>query len=109
MTTSKVNPDEPRKPTTLFEYFRVDPRGAASFPEWINDRIWELLQRPAIMQTGHFGVWTGRAFDNVFGCIETAVAFVPRTDANVRVVLIDGTIIKEWLPETKDSANVEKT
>ena len=35
MTTSKLNLDEPSKPTTLFEHFRADPLGCTSFAEYV--------------------------------------------------------------------------
>lgn len=113
MTTSKINPDEPRKLTTLFEHFRADPQGAASYPEWISDRVWELLQRPAkwdcVDATNGGGVsFDGTAHGLLWDAIR-AVNAPKRTGLLNRVSFLDGTIIKEWLPETKESANVAET
>jgi hypothetical protein len=104
-----------RKPTTLHEHFRTDPRGADSFGKWIEDRIWELLQRTARMDfvDGEGQPW--RAFVSTVVAnrkafeLATSGLIQRRGSLKLRIVLLDGTIIKEWLPETKDSATVEKT
>jgi hypothetical protein len=99
-----------RKPTTLHEHFRADPRGADSFGNWIEDRIWELLQRPCELESNVVGRWIVVGYNK-----STARALVELAKSHneflgsLRVVLLDGTIVKEWLPETKDSANVAET
>jgi hypothetical protein len=109
--TTLAAPGYVRPPTTLFERFRADPRGAESFPEWLNDRVWELLQRAAkwdCLDTENGG---GVSFDgDAHGLLWDAIRAVrapKRTGLINRVRLLNGTMIKEWLQETKDSATVE--
>ena len=91
-----------RQLTTLHEHYHADPRGADSFGKWIEDRIWESLQRPARwVERGpgvpfwiDYGSITPRT---VATCIALAVerrAKIPQLQ--MRVVLLDGTIIREW-------------
>lgn len=105
-----------RPPQTMHEHFRVEPLGCESFPEymrlrlcfainpqgatsfknWLDDRIWELLQRPAIRQCRLelSGVWY--AADN--GPLSAMVRQCTMYDQHLqrRAVLMDGTIVKEW-------------
>lgn len=108
MKTSRLNPDEPKKPTTLFDHFRANPRGATSYPEWLNDRVWELLQRPAVRECR---LLSGALYAADHGPLFQMLRQCRSYDIGLqrRAVLKGGTIIKEWLPETKESHNVKKT
>lgn len=91
-----------RPPSTLHEHFRVNPMGATSYPKWIEDRIWELLQRPAIIQVWFEDgrTWTRWVMDNCENTIATALVTLDRyaryTPWHYRIIRPDGTIIKEW-------------
>jgi hypothetical protein len=95
-TTTLHDKNAPRKPTTLFEHFRADPRGAATFKQWREDRIWELLQRPATLESKCTGrwIWIGDGISVVDAIIQidAGAGFLgplrPRPD--------DGTVIKKW-------------
>lgn len=89
-----------RKPTTLHEHFRADPRGASSYTQWIEDRIWELLQRPATIQY-QMHDWKSLGSPIKWSALHKALAALNRDVsapmvAKMRVVILDGTIIKEW-------------
>lgn len=91
-----------RQPTTLHEHFRADPRGADSFGKWIEDRVWEMLQRPARVQVWFEGgrAWTSWVLDSGKFSAHTALDALRRyarhTQWHYRIVLLDGTVIKEW-------------
>lgn len=94
-----------REPNTLHEHYRCDPRGAKSYPEWVEDRIWEILfGRYGHVQMHFRGEWVniheGRACELIQYGAE--YADVPR-GSTWRAVLYDGTIIKEWPSKTKES------
>jgi hypothetical protein len=89
----------------LHEHFRADPRGAESFGQWIEDRIWELLQRPGRLEylDRETGRWWAPTFDEttprtIEECLDRAI-FDPRAMAYRRRVaaLLDGTVIREWV------------
>lgn len=89
-----------RAPTTLREHFRADPRGADSYPKWIEDRVWELLQRPAVwecLDPNGGGVEFGprEAHEHIVEAIAYAGTRESRRFTNT-VRLLDGTVIKEW-------------
>ena len=115
MIMTFAKPGAVRLPNTLHEHFRADPRGATSFKQWRDDRIWKLLQRSARMDYADGPDQPWRAFAST--ALENKKAFElitsgiisRRGSVRLRIVLLDGTIIKEWLPETKDSATVAKT
>ncbi len=102
--TTLAKPGAVRLPNTLHEHFMSDPRGAASFKQWREDRVWELLQRP--------GRWLERGPEAPFfidygssttltvaACIELAIARkAEHPSLRTRVQLLDGTVIKEWAP-----------
>jgi hypothetical protein len=81
----------------MFDHFRADPRGAASFPEWLNNR--DLSQKQAFLEfQARNGTWAKCSFSKtVAECVtehsEAEPWFLPS-----RLVLLDGTVIKEWLP-----------
>jgi hypothetical protein len=112
MQTTPATPGQVRPPTTLFERFRADPRGASSYPEWLDGR-------PARVEyIGDAMKWEPGPFESdrgtARGCLDRAQESFAQPEnvrgfLGVRVVLDDGVVIKEWLPETKDSAIVEKT
>lgn len=86
-----------RAPTTLREHFRADPRGASSYTQWIEDRVWELLQRPARLQYREHSAW----FD-LYELAQPAHRWLLSGHVDrhgsvpIRVVLLGGTVIKEW-------------
>ena len=81
-----------QQPTTLREHFRADPRGADSFGRWIEDRVWEMLQRPAFVTTGAHrrSAWVA------WEAIRNAMHEYDVLQEPLRVCLEDGTVIKEW-------------
>jgi hypothetical protein len=102
-----------RPPQTLHEHFRADPRGADSFGKWIEDRIWDLLMRPADLMLddthGSAGWYTCKVYDAPLhnfaegSTINTAAHALlaahhehKHYETKTRVVLFDGTVIKEW-------------
>lgn len=88
----------------LFDHYRRDPRGASSFNQWCEDRIWELLQRPGRLEvfderTGRWWVPTcdGKAPRFVGECLQRYLEDPIVHPSRSRVVLAsDGTVIKEW-------------
>lgn len=89
-----------REPTTLYEHYRVNPMGR-TYPEWIEDRIVDLLKLPGRVQrqlpgnTWEHGVSGGA--HAVGHCLEIAIEAHRRNlNARIRVALLYGTIIKEW-------------
>lgn len=103
-----------RPPTTLHEHFRANPLGM-TFPEWCTARptLLILLDAPAHVEAwDEFGNDGWRVVTSTPATVRAALASCVNEWAQyqnkVRVVLLDGTVIKEWFPETKDSATVEK-
>lgn len=103
--TTPVDPNAKRLPVTLFEHFRADPRGATSFPKWLDDRVWELLQRAAQVEFVVIENDAGTRWHwlPLFGTVNPATAaqclsfaIADSNDYARRVVLFDGTVIKEW-------------
>ncbi len=86
----------------LFDHYQKDPRGADNYPQWCRDRIWELLQQPAMLQEYPGGCsFYGPPLR--FGTLREALAdmrtrITAPNQVRVRVVLLDGTIIREWPP-----------
>ena len=113
MQTTPAIPGAVRLPNTLHEHFRADPMGATSFKQWREDRIREFLQRPARGQRYMRGKWESSPANPVWELglwIHCGMrAHEKNPHARIRVILLDGAVIKEWLPETKDSASVDKT
>ena len=92
-----------RKPTTLHEHFRADPRGASSYTQRIEDRIWELLQRPARLELFDDGKWKQDPYCGEYSTAAELLYDVRNGLNSVykwRAILLDGTIIREWPAET---------
>lgn len=88
----------------LHDHFRADPRGADSFGKWIDDRIWELLQRSAKVQSLGVGQWvTVNGHETPIPLFEALIDGPSAHEAYgpTRVKLLDGTIIKEWSAKTR--------
>ena len=110
MIMTFAKPGAVRLPNTLHEHFRADPRGATSFKQWRDDRIWELLQRYGQSDYSVNGELTGTRGGWLYELFAHA-AKDRGSNPMLRITLklFNGTIIKEWLPKTKESANVDKT
>lgn len=87
----------------LHGHYLADPRGADNFNRWCNDRIWELLQRPAfwnVYDTNQGGGVTFGGENSVMYQLMidaiNAVAHPQRPGLRHRIVLLDGTIVHEW-------------
>jgi hypothetical protein len=102
MTTTIAKPGAVRLPNTLHEHFVSDPRGATSFKQYREDRIWELLQRPAMTQEYPGGC-------RVYGCglefttlhealADMRIRVTAPNQTRVRVSLLNGAVVKEWAP-----------
>jgi len=94
MQTTPATPKYVRPPTTLFEHFRADPRGAESFPEWIEKH------RPASLWTLVRG---GASFNEherqpLSECLRLIDEYA-KDDKLIRARVIDcfGETVKEWM------------
>jgi hypothetical protein len=88
-----------KTPQTLHEHFRVNPMGASSYPKWIEDRTRELLQRPARLMCDYGHGWAQRG--NITD-VEWLVRASQGSEFPRKIVLLDGTIIKEWPGNNSD-------
>ena len=100
MATTITKPDAARLLNTLHEHFVADPRGATSFKRYREDRIWELLQRPAMTQEypggcRFYGPGLGIATLHE-ALADMRIRVTAPNQTRVRVSLLNGTVIKEW-------------
>jgi hypothetical protein len=90
-------PEYVRPPTTLFEHFQADPRGATTIGQWQEDRIWELLQQDARVEfRSQSGSWVPYSFAKTAALCIVEHAASGRWFLPSRIALLDGTVIKEW-------------
>lgn len=79
---------------TLFEYFQANPAGATSCPNWIQDRIWALLQRDAVIREEAGGVRMCTCSMPLYVALTKVIECSPRWHHKWSVELLDGTVIR---------------
>jgi hypothetical protein len=85
-----------RPPATLFEHFQADPRGATTIKQWREDRVWELLQRPARIHEQASSIRMVTPSMPLHEAVSRVATNRERWRHHGQIKLLDDTVIKEW-------------
>ncbi len=96
--TTLAKPGAVRLPNTLHEHFVADPKGATSFKQYREDRIWDVLNSPARIHEQAGGISFVTASMPAHEAMSHVGANRARWNHGGQVKLLSGTVIKEWAP-----------